>query len=73
MPKEQWPQDPNDLNDILQDWHPEFGDRRQELVLIGTRMNEALIRQKLDQCLLTNDEMNDGPMAWRDFQDPLPR
>lgn len=35
------------------DWHERYGDRRQELVFIGQRMDEAGIRSRLDACLLT--------------------
>lgn len=53
-------------------WHPQWGDRRQELVFIGIDMDEAWLRSQLDACLLTDPEMERGPERWRSFADPFP-
>jgi G3E family GTPase len=55
------------------DWHPEYGDRRQELVIIGIRMDEAWLRQELSACLLSDEEMRRGPHGWQLLPDPFPR
>jgi hypothetical protein len=36
-------------------------------------MDRAEIEQGLDTCLLTDDEMKGGPLAWADFSDPIPQ
>lgn len=41
-----------------------YGDRRQELVLIGTAMDEAALRGMLDNTILTDDEFALGPEVW---------
>jgi G3E family GTPase len=54
-------------------WDPRFGDRRQEIALIGIGLNEARIRAELDQALLTDAEFVPGPAFWRQLPDPFPR
>jgi len=72
VPKSYWPQDPESLQSIEEDWDPQVGDARQELVLIGIDMDEAALRARLDACLLTDAEMSQGPEAWHRFKDPFP-
>ncbi len=72
IPREEWPDIPAIHQSIAQVWHPEFGDCRQELVFIGIHMNESLLRESLDNCQLTDEEMAAGPAAWQAFADPFP-
>jgi G3E family GTPase len=59
--------------EAIEDWDPSFGDRRQEIVIIGIEMNEAAMRSRLDACLLTDAEMARGVRAWRFLPDPFPK
>ena len=68
---DQWPEDEQSLEQIRGRWQQPFGDRQQELVLIGIDMDQAELIRRFDECLLTDAEMALGPMAWRDFDDPF--
>ncbi len=50
-------------------WDANWGDRLNELVMIGVDMNRPTIEQALEECLLTEEEM---AMDWTRFVDPLP-
>lgn len=53
-------------------WHERFGDRQQELVVIGIGMDEAAIRARLDACLVDRDLAMSGPRSWSLLDDPFP-
>ncbi|KAB7897199.1 GTP-binding protein [Rouxiella sp. S1S-2] len=72
IPRENWPQDPETLEFILEKWIDGIGDARQELVFIGISMAEEHLRERLDYALLTADEMKQGPKGWSRFNDPIP-
>ena len=57
---------------VVRTWHPEWGDRRQEIVFIGIEMRRLTIEASLDACLLTEDEMVSGPANWLGYHDPFP-
>lgn len=76
-PEEEWPEDTPENQELLADIKFEFqgkyGDRRQEIVLIGMDMDRPVIESMLEDCLLTDEEMKLGPKAWEDYEDPLPQ
>ncbi len=43
---------------IEEGWHKKFGDRKNELVIIGQDLDEKKITQELEACLCTDDEIN---------------
>lgn len=48
-----------------------YGDRRQELVIIGADMDHDAVRKTLDACLLTDAEMAQGADHWQTYDDPF--
>jgi G3E family GTPase len=52
-------------------WDENWGDRRQEMVFIGYKMDHAALKQGLDAALLTDAEMAQRPAAWAVLEDPF--
>ena len=71
LPEEAMPDNPEEEALLINIWHPDWGDRRQEIVLIGQDMDATDLRARLDACLLTDGEMALGPEGWATFDDPF--
>lgn len=71
-PDDQWPQDKAARSEILADWDKKWGDRRQELVFIGIKIDVEKLKSELEECLLTAEEMELGVTKWKHFEDVLP-
>jgi G3E family GTPase len=70
---EDWPTEPEAIAEIAAQLHAgPWGDRRQELVFIGTELAEAALTARLDACLLSEAELAGGPEAWSTLDDPWP-
>jgi hypothetical protein len=72
VPAEEWPDDEEAIKEIRSRLQGEHGDRRQELVFIGNRMNRDRICQILESCLLDDEELSLGPVQWANLPDPFP-
>jgi G3E family GTPase len=73
MPEEEWEFETDvDRDDLIARWDPLVGDRQIELVFIGIDMDEAAIRARLDRCVLTPKEFEQGFDRWARMPDPLP-
>ncbi|MFC7321296.1 GTP-binding protein [Halobacillus campisalis] len=55
--------------ELLQGWDRIYGDRLTELVFIGIHAEQKYLENTLDDCLLTESEMEED---WRSFHDDLP-
>ncbi len=53
------------------DWHPRYGDRRQELVILSHLASPDAITAALGDALLTDDELAAGADTWRHYPDPF--
>ena len=73
VPKEHWPEDPDELAEIERVSKGENGDCRQEIVLIGSEMDRESLTAMLDAALLTDDELALEKEEWTArFTDPFP-
>ena len=72
IPREDWDIDQTEKASVLKAWDPQWGDRKQELVVIGKNMDHQKIQAELDLCLLNDEEMFLGDVGWSLFSDPYP-
>lgn len=68
----EWPEDAESIAAIHAEFDGEYGDRRQELVIIGAGMEKEELIARFDGCLLTDAEMAMGADGWADLADPFP-
>ncbi len=73
IPPEHWPESEPFRAELDKKWDPDVGDCRQELVFIGIGMDEIELYDSLQECLLTDDEMELGIEAWKQLADPFPK
>ncbi|KAB8041558.1 zinc metallochaperone GTPase ZigA [Janthinobacterium aquaticum] len=73
VPGERWPAERAALADIKANWHAQYGDRYQEIVLIGQQMDQRAIEAALQHCLLSEAELQQEQGAWRKLPDPFPQ
>ena len=72
LSKEEWPKDINILDELKKGWDEVYGDRGQELVFIGQKIDKPAMINKLLQSLVTDNEDKGGVPVWKQFKDPLP-
>ena len=72
VPRDDWPENEEERQGILDSMCEPWGDRRQELVFIGADMDEIVLRSRLEECLLTDDEMALGHEVWARWDNPIP-
>lgn len=71
--RREWPQDATWRASIRNSFKSPYGDRRQEIVFIGSKgMDRKTLTERLDACLLTDAELALGPVIWARFPDPFP-
>jgi G3E family GTPase len=72
IPREDWDTDAEELTRIESLWDQEFGDRQQELVVIGQNVDREKLERLIDACLLTETELKNGNEFWMNAHDPFP-
>ncbi len=74
VPRERWPDHDAARAYMARNWVEPWGDRRQELVFIGSGMDEGAIRAALDACLIGDPERAAfAPEDWAGLPDPFPQ
>ncbi|WP_161524647.1 GTP-binding protein [Alteribacter lacisalsi] len=53
---------------LQEEWDPEFGDRKTELVIIGVDLERETVQKELDKCLLTPEEFDSD---WESLPNPF--
>ncbi|MTH63937.1 zinc metallochaperone GTPase ZigA [Paracoccus shanxieyensis] len=71
VPQDRWPSHPEALAEMEKNWVEPWGDRRQELVFIGSGMDRAAITAALDAALV--EAVDFTPQAWTKLPDPFPQ
>jgi len=73
LPREEWPEGPDALVRMQETWREPYGDRRQELIMIGEPLLlSATMRSQLDACLLSDEEYARPVDEWATLPDPFP-
>ncbi len=71
IPKERRPTDDEAVAYINAHWQEPWGDRRQEIVFIGARIDWPTLKARLDGCLIPADAAS-GPDSLPEYTDPFP-
>lgn len=71
VPPHRWPNHPHWRKTLAENWHEIYGDRRQEIVFIGSGLDIAALRRRLDACLVEGGEAMNVD-AWKELRDPFP-
>jgi G3E family GTPase len=72
VPKDRWPDHAAAQNYMKQHWEEPWGDRRQELVFIGSDIDWPALKAKLDACLVSEDLAPSPDVLPLDLPDPFP-
>lgn len=67
----EWPKDEESQSHIKQDWHPQFGDRVQKLVFIGKKSTLPRVKEELEKCLFTDNELQKDRSYLTQLKDPF--
>ncbi len=73
VPRDQWGHPEGQRPDQRPDWDARYGDRSQQLVFIGQEMDEAVVRARLDSCLLAEELAEADSKAWEQLPNPFPK
>ena len=70
VPEERWPKSEALGNYLEEHWQEPWGDRRQEIVFIGSDIDWPTLQARLDAALVPDDDNYD---SWQSLSDPFPQ
>jgi G3E family GTPase len=71
--KDKWPEIGNEERDLMEaNWQEPYGDRVNEIVFIGRKIDRAPIEAMLQTCELSSEEIALGNNYWESYMDPFP-
>ena len=70
VPVEQRPSNTQFKAYLEEIWHPAFGDRLQNLNIVGIAVDEQELLGRFEACLLTEEELS-APDEWSSLPDPF--
>jgi G3E family GTPase len=70
LPQDRWPKAGQGLEEVQAKWAAPWGDRRQELVFIGSDMDPVALTAALESALVNDDAFL--PERWGGLADPFP-
>lgn len=71
VPESEWPQESELKEYIKENWDDHFGDRYQKLVFIGKSEILPQIKNEIEKCLLTDEEMSQNIDFIKSIKDPF--
>ncbi|PIE11530.1 MAG: 4-hydroxytetrahydrobiopterin dehydratase [Rhodobacterales bacterium] len=71
VPRNRWPDHDSARAYLSSHWEDPWGDRRQEIVFIGTGIDWDALRSRLNDCLVPEDQARD-PDSLPEMADPFP-
>lgn len=72
VPRSEWPGDSDSRAAIEAGWDDKYGDRQQEIVLIGIDMDQQALTEQFDNCLISDAEIMACGDDYTALDDPFP-
>ena len=72
LPESEWDLTSEEKDEVKRHWDPKWGDRGQEIVIIGQNLDHTSAKKNLELCLLNDYELQQGEASWQMLVDPFP-
>ncbi|RVU48559.1 GTP-binding protein [Lujinxingia sediminis] len=72
IPQEHWDFESEERPDAHPEWDERYGDRAQQIVVIGQHLDRDAFCEQLDHCLLDDERLKESSVVWSTLPNPLP-